>query len=73
MCCGIKVDLAPRQLIFCTKGKGEATIGEFVKDPEGRGGYRKNVKVVSTDMSPSFISGCFEYFSHANPVFDKFI
>ena len=66
------VDLDTRQLIFCTKGKGEATIGEFVKELESRGGDRKNIKVVSMDMSPSFISGYFEYFSHADLVFDKF-
>lgn len=66
------VDLDTRQLVFCTKGKGESTIGEFVKELETRGGDRKNIKVVSMDMSPSFISGYFEYFSHADLVFDKF-
>jgi len=66
------VDLDTRQLIFCTNGKGEATIGKFVKELESRGGDRKNIQVVSMDMSPSFISGYFEYFSHADLVFDKF-
>lgn len=66
------VDLDTRQLIFCTEGKGEKTIGDFVKELECRGGSRKNIKVVSMDMSPSFISGYFEYFNHADLVFDKF-
>lgn len=59
------VDLDTRQLMFCTRGKGEAAIGELVKDLESRGGDRGNIKVVSMDMSPSFISGYFECFGHA--------
>lgn len=66
------VDLDTRQLIFCTPGKGEDAIGRFVEELESRGGNRKNIKVVSMDMSPSFISGYFEYFNHADIVFDKF-
>lgn len=66
------VDLDTKRLIFCTKGKGEAVIKSFVEELERRGGDRKNIEVVSMDMSPSFISGYFEYFSHADIVFDKF-
>ena len=66
------VDLDTRQLIFCTEGKGEETISLFVKELESRGGNRKNIEVISMDMSPSFISGYFEHFCHANLVFDKF-
>lgn len=66
------VDLDTRTLIYCTQGKGEDTIGRFVEELENSGGNRKNIKVVSMDMSPSFISGYFEYFSHADLVFDKF-
>ena len=66
------VDLDTRQLIFNTQGKGEETVGRFVTELESRGGDRKNIKVVSMDMSPSFISGYFEYFNHAGLVFDKF-
>ncbi len=66
------VDLDTRQLIYCTKGKGEDTIGRFVEELENRGGNRKNISVISMDMSPSFIAGYFEYFSHADLVFDKF-
>lgn len=66
------VDLDTRQLVFCTAGKGEATIEKFVEELESRGGDRKNIEIVSMDMSPAFISGYFEYFKHAKLVFDKF-
>ena len=66
------VDLDTKKLVFCTEGKGEDTIEKFVKELESRGGDRKNIEVVSMDMSPSFISGYFEYLKHANLVFDKF-
>lgn len=66
------VDLDTRQLIFCTEGKGTECIKAFVNELEKRGGKRENIKVISMDMSPSFISGYFEYFSRADLVFDKF-
>lgn len=66
------VDLDTRQLIFSTQGKGEDTVRRFVEELENRGGSRENITVVSMDMSPSFISAYFEYFSHADLVFDKF-
>lgn len=66
------VDFDTRELIYSTEGKGEASIESFVKELESRGGDRKNIEVVSMDMSPSFISGYFEFFSHADLVFDKF-
>ena len=66
------VDLDTRELIYSTEGKGEASIESFVKELESRGGDRKNIEIVSMDMSPSFISGYFEFFGHADLVFDKF-
>lgn len=66
------VDLDTRELIYSTEGKGETSIESFVKELESRGGDRKNIEVVSMDMSPSFISGYFEFFSHADLVFDQF-
>lgn len=66
------VDLDTRRLIFSTQGRGEDTIKRFVDELETRGGSRKNIKVVSMDMSPSFISGYVEHFNHASLVFDKF-
>lgn len=66
------VDLDTRQLIYCTEGKGEATVESFVSELEKRGGDRKSIEVVSMDMSPSFISGYNKYFNHASLVFDKF-
>lgn len=66
------VDLDTRRLVFSTPGKGEAGIGRFVEELELRGGDRRNIEVVSMDMSPSFISGYSEYLSHASLVFDKF-
>lgn len=64
------VDLDTRELMYSTEGKGEASIESCVKELESRGGDRKNIEVVSMDMSPSFISGYFEFFSHADLVFD---
>lgn len=66
------VDLDTHQLVYSVEGKGQDTIGNFVQELESRGGKRENISVVSMDMSPSFISGYFEYFSHADLVFDKF-
>ncbi|MGN0233846.1 MAG: ISL3 family transposase [Bacteroidaceae bacterium] len=66
------VDLDTRQLIFCTSGKGEDTFDAFVKELESRGGHRQNIEIVSMDMSPSFISGYYNHFSHASLVFDRF-
>lgn len=66
------VDLDTRQLIFSTPGKDMETFTRFVAELEQRGGKRENISVVSMDMSPSFISGYFEYFQRADIVFDKF-
>lgn len=66
------VDLDTRRLIFCTPGKGEDTVGRFVRELESKGGDRKSIKVVSMDMSPSFISAHGKYFRGASIVFDKF-
>lgn len=66
------VDLDTRQLIFSTPGKGEETFDRFVEELISRDGNPKNITVVSMDMSPAFIAGYFEHFSHADLVFDKF-
>lgn len=66
------VDLDTRRLIFSTQGRSADTIERFVAELESRGGNRNAIKVVSMDMSPSYISGYLEYFSHAKLVFDKF-
>lgn len=66
------VDLDTRKLIYSTPGKGIETFNLFVEELVNRGGDPKNITVISMDMSPAFISGYFEHFSHANLVFDKF-
>ena len=66
------VDLDTKRLIFASEGRGEETFGAFVCELERRGGRKENISVVSMDMSPAFISGYFEHFSHASLVFDRF-
>ena len=66
------VDLDTRQLIYSTPGKGAETFDQFVEELVNRGGDPKKITVVSMDMSPAFITGYFEHFSHADLVFDKF-
>ncbi len=66
------VDLEEKKTIFVTEGKGNETVGEFVKDLEAHKGDAKKIENVSCDMSPAFIKGVQENLPKAEIVFDKF-
>jgi transposase len=66
------VDLNKRRTIFIAEGKDRSTIKAFKKDLIAHNGDPKNIKDVSCDMSPAFISGVAEYLPDAKITFDKF-
>lgn len=66
------VDLKNRKTIFITEGKDSQTVTDFVKDLEGHGGNRENIKDVSCDMSPAFIKGVRDNLPNGLITFDKF-
>jgi transposase len=66
------VDLHKHRVIFVTEGKDAKTIESFTEELENKGGVRKNIELISMDMSPSFIAGAMEYLPAAQLVFDKF-
>jgi transposase len=66
------VDLNKRRTIFVTKGKDAKTIEAFKLDLELHQGKVENIKDVSCDMSPAFISGLKKDFAEAQITFDKF-
>jgi len=68
----IFADLESRRVIHACEGKDSATVENFVESLEEKGGDRKNIGLVSMDMSPAFISGVMETLPDACLVFDKF-
>ena len=45
------------KVIYATEGKGASTIASFKETFENQGGEISEIKNVSCDMSPAFISG----------------
>lgn len=68
----IFADLDSRRVIHACEGKDAVTVESFVQSLEEKGGNRKQIEVVSMDMSPAFISGAMETLPDASLVFDKF-
>lgn len=66
------VDLQKRRTLFITEGKDSSTIKAFKEDLIAHNGEPKNIKDVSCDMSPAFISGVNEHLPDAKITFDKF-
>ena len=66
------VDLQEKRTIYVTEGKGKEVVVDFVKDLNAHNGKTEQIKQISCDMSPSFISGVREYLPKASIVFDRF-
>ncbi|MEG1571808.1 MAG: ISL3 family transposase [Clostridia bacterium] len=65
-------DMEAREVLYCTTGKGASTIGMFKEALTKHNGAPRNIKELSMDMSPAFISGSAEYLPQAEVTFDKF-
>lgn len=68
----ISVDLKQRRVLFATQGKGADCIKETVAYLEEKEVNISKIKQVCIDMSPAFISGCFNHLPEAKITFDKF-
>ena len=66
------VDLNEKRTIFVAKGKDAATVEAFKNDIEAHQGKAENIKNISCDMSPAFISGVKKNLPNAEITFDKF-
>ena len=66
------VDLDKRRVLFATEGKSADCIEKSVEFLNEKKVYTDSIKHVCIDMSPSFISGCYEYLPNASVKFDKF-
>jgi transposase len=68
----IFADLENGDVLFATEGKGSATVESFAKEMPMHNATPKQIKEISMDMSPAFISGADKYLSSASVTFDKF-
>jgi transposase len=68
----LAVDMNTRRVIFATEGKGSETLLELKSHLELKGCSSDQIKNISIDMSPAFITGAITYFSNADITFDKF-
>jgi len=68
----LAVDLEQRRVIFATEGKDETTIERLRKHLENKQVKPEQIKNISIDMSPAFISGIRKNFSNSAIVFDRF-
>ncbi len=66
------VDLNQKRTIFVTEGKDAKTVEVFKNYLESHQGKTENIKDVSCDMSPAFISGINKNFPESEITFDKF-
>jgi transposase len=66
------VDIDARRVLYVADGRGADTVEEFADDLEAHKGDASNVKQVSIDMSPAFISGVKENLTEAEVTFDRF-
>jgi len=60
------------EVIFATKGKDSGTIKAFAEELPKHEAEPEQIKEVTIDMSPAFISGVGEHLEEASITFDKF-
>jgi transposase len=65
-------DREAKKVVGISIGKDREALAHAMVDMEVRGAYREEVKTVTMDMSPSYISGTAEWMPKANIVFDRF-
>lgn len=68
----VVADLEERRTIHVVEGKDAATVADFKQALQIKGGDAEQIKWLSMDMSPAFISGAVTHFPQAQIVFDKF-
>ena len=68
----IFVDMVKREVVYATQGKDETTIQRFCEEITKHNSAIENIKNISMDMSPAFISGAKKYLPNASVTFDKF-
>jgi transposase len=66
------VDLEKRRTLYIAEGKDAATVPSFLLDLESHGGRAGNIKRLSMDMSPAFISAAEKNLPQAQITFDRF-
>ena len=60
------------EVMFATQGKDSGTIKAFAEELPKHEAQPEQIKEVTIDMSPAFISGVGEYLGEASITFDKF-
>ena len=68
----IAVDMDARRVIFAKSGKGSNLLSDIKEHLQSKGCNSEQIKNISMDMSPAFISGALENFPKAAITFDKF-
>jgi transposase len=65
-------DMGSGEVMFATKGKDSATVKAFSEELAKHEAEPEQIKEVTIDMSPAFISGVADYLGGASVTFDKF-
>jgi transposase len=65
-------DMDSGNVLFATEGKDRATFTAFVDELPKHGGEPEQIKEITMDMSPAFISGAADVLPAASVTFDKF-
>lgn len=65
-------DLDNGKVLFATEGKDGTTIETFAEELPKHGAKPEQIKEITIDMSPAFISGAGSYLPNASITFDKF-
>jgi transposase len=65
-------DMDSGEVMFATEGKDAKTVKAFAGEPAGHDARADQIKEVTMDMSPAFISGSAEHLPGAGVTFDKF-
>jgi transposase len=65
-------DMGSGEVLFATEGKDSATVKAFAQELTKHDAKPEQIKEVTMDMSPAFISGVATYLPTASVTFDKF-
>lgn len=68
----LAADALERRVVAVAEGRSAQTVEALTAELAGRGCMPDQVRSVSIDMSPAFITGCGEAFPNAQITFDKF-
>jgi len=66
------VDMDKKSVVHIEEGRGAETIKGFAAELEAKGAKAEQIKEVSSDLSPAFISGIAKYLPAASLTFDRF-